>query len=149
MKFKKIILAIAVSFLIGGCGVNTKARKLAKEKCDTLLDAIGDGKANDLFPTKYFPPEQTVTLMDDLKINCDFKKRKGNFINDYYEKIIGGDNKIILIYEFYLKCDTVRFLISYLEKDNHELELNGFKMEPVNKPNNMILRKDRQLKFSK
>jgi hypothetical protein len=90
--------------------------------------------------------DQTVSLMSKLKNNCDFKNRKGNFINDFYQKIIGGGNKIILIYEFYMKCDTIRFLISYIEDNNSKLELNGFKMEPVEKPNNMIIRKERQLK---
>lgn len=146
MKFEKFILIAIIVFFINSCGRNPEEMKLAKAKSDALLDAIGNGTANDLFPTKYFPKEQTVSLMGDLKENCDFKNRNGNFINDFYEKIEGGDNKIILIYEFYLKCDTIRLLISYLEKANHEFELNGFKMESVDKPNSMIIKTDRQLK---
>lgn len=145
MKFTCLIMSVIIIFLLNNCGSNAEEMKLAKERSDMLLDAIGNGTANDLFPAKYFPEDQTVSLMADLKNNCDFKNRKGNFVNDFYQKVAGGDNKIILIYEFYLKCDTVRFLISYIEKNNKEIELNGFKLESAEKPNNMILRKDRQL----
>lgn len=145
MKFISLGMSVIIVFLINSCGRKPDEMKLAKEKSDMLLDAIGNGTANKLFPTKYFPEDQTVSLMADLKNNCDFKNRKGNFVNDFYQKVAGGYNKIILIYEFYLKCDTVRFLISYLEKNSNEIELNGFKMESVEKTNNMIFRKDRQL----
>lgn len=139
-------MLVVIVFLINSCGRNSDEMKLAKEKSDILLDAIGNGTANDMFPVKYFPKDQTVSLMSELRNNCDFKNRKGNFINDFYQKVVGGGDKIILIYEFYLKCDTIRFLISYTEENNSEVELNGFKLESVEKPNNMIIRKERQLK---
>lgn len=146
MKVRSLIIRVIIVCLINGCGRNSDEMKLAKEKGDMLLDAIGNGTANEMFPVKYFPKDQTVSLMSELRNNCDFKNRKGNFVNDFYQKVIGGNNKIILIYEFYLKCDTIRFLISYRGENNRELELNGFKMESVRIPNNMVIRKDRELK---
>ncbi len=37
-----------------GC-TNNNLRSKAKIKSEELLDAIGNGNANDLFPAKYFP----------------------------------------------------------------------------------------------
>jgi hypothetical protein len=145
MKFINLIMLVVIAVL-NGCGRNPNEMKLAKEKSDILLDAIGNGTANEMFPVKYFPKHQTASLMSELRNNCDFKNRKGNFINDFYQKVAGSDDEITLIYEFYLECDTARFLITYLDKNNNELELYGFKIEPVEKANKMILRKDRELK---
>ena len=55
-----------------------------KEKADSSLDIIADGKANREFPIKYFPVEQTKVIMYDLKNEYDFANRQGYFLNEYH-----------------------------------------------------------------
>lgn len=89
------------------------------QRTDKLFDAIADGTANDLFSEEYFPKNETVNLMHQLNDFCDFKNRKGGFINGYYSK--SKDSKIEtinLVYKYYLKCDSVSFTVAYIAKDN-------------------------------
>jgi hypothetical protein len=117
---------------------------MAQEKSRELLDKIAEGSAVEQFPEKYFPRDQIVTLMDQLQNNCDFKDRKGNFINDYYEKNLGGVDRVSFIYEYYLKCDSIRFILTY--SLGSQLELIGFRLESIKKDNNMIVKPERRLK---
>ena len=60
--------------------------------------------------------------MYDLKNKCDFQNRNGHFINEYYP----NENhqipeRISLIYEYYMKCDSIRFILTYNIKDTVEL----------------------------
>ncbi|HWB92123.1 MAG TPA: hypothetical protein VG605_09730 [Puia sp.] len=137
---KKIWIVICV--LIAAC---TSKRQMALEKSGELLDKIAEGTAIEEFPEKYFPKDQTVILMDQLQNNCDFKDRKGNFINDYYEKNLGGEDRVSFIYEYYLKCDSLRFIMTY--NLGPEIELYRFRIESIKKNNNMILKPERRLKW--
>ena len=80
-----LMLIITFVFVIG-CGMENKKRSEAKAKGDFLLEAIAEGKAVELFPKDLFPIEQTRAVMHDLQHKCDFKNRKGVFVNDYYQK---------------------------------------------------------------
>ncbi len=102
------------------------------------------GKAYNAFPEKYFPTNQTKALMDELKDKCDFVNRKGIFINEYLQESSNG-NSISFIYEYYLKCDNIRFIITY--KLGKEIELFKFNLEPIEKDNPMITKPERRLKF--
>lgn len=73
--------------------------------------------------------------MAALKDYCDFKHRKGGFIDNFFQKDLNGTNRNTLVYEFYLRCDTARFLITYSEQNN-SWELIEFKIEPVNHSGN-------------
>ena len=139
-----LMLIITFVFVIG-CGMENKKRSEAKAKGDFLLEAIAEGKAVELFPKDLFPIEQTRAVMHDLQHKCDFKNRKGVFVNDNYQKIIGSTDIVSLIYEFYLKCDTFRIIVSY--QLNDELKMQEFRLEDIEKSNSMIIHKDRQLKY--
>jgi len=128
--------------LLTGCFNNSQLEQ-AKTKADKLLNDISLGKADSAFPEKYFPREQTHALMDELKNKCDFANRKGTFINDYTQ-IFDGIKRVSFIYEYYLKCDSIRFILTYnLGKDP---ELSEFKLEPIEKANPMITKPERRLK---
>lgn len=71
--------------------------------------------------------------MYDLKNKCDFKNRQGHFLNEYYA---ADKSEVSLIYEYYLKCDSIRFILTYNIKDS--IELYGFKMESIKKANPMV-----------
>lgn len=80
--------------------------------------------------------------MQELREKCDFKNRKGLFINDF-TVTQPGRKTVSFIYEYKLKCDDIRFIISYdLTED---IELLEFKLEPVEKDNPMITKPERRL----
>lgn len=60
-----------------------KENDKCKRKGGQLLDDIANGLAEKGFPVKYFPKEESLTWLHALKNFCDFKNRKGHFINDY------------------------------------------------------------------
>lgn len=116
----------------------------AKKKSDTLLEKIATGNALSEFPEKYFNQEQTKLILNKIKNNCDFANRKGNFINDFTLNQ-NGINRVAFIYEYYLKCDSIRFILTY--NLGKELELYEFKLEGIEKNNFMITSPEKRLKF--
>jgi hypothetical protein len=137
-----LILTICV-IILAGCENNDQVSQ-AKIKADKLLNDISLGEAYDAFPEKYFPANQTHALMDELKDKCDFANRKGDFINDYLQETSNG-KRISFIYEYYLKCDNIRFIVTY--KLGKEIELFEFNLEPIEKENSMITKPERRLKY--
>lgn len=136
-----LILTICV-IILAGCENNDQVSQ-AIIKADKLLNDISLGEAYDAFPEKYFPANQTHALMDELKDKCDFANRKGDFINDYLQETSNG-KRISFIYEYYLKCDNIRFIVTY--KLGKEIELFEFNLEPIEKENSMITKPERRLK---
>lgn len=133
---KKNSLIFLVCILAGtSCGDD--GRKLARQKGDLLFDSIEKGEGIEEFSEKYFPRGQTLTLLNDLKDKCELKKDEGKFINDFVRKGVGFREQIFLIYEYYLKCDSVRFVLTY--SIGETLELSGFKVEPIEIVNPMRL----------
>lgn len=107
------------------------------------MEKIAIGEALHEFPSKYFPPEQTELILGDLRDKCDFKNRSGRFINDFFKENVGDTDQIYLLYEYYLKCDSIRLILIYnLDK---EIVLSGFRLEPIEKDNSMIVRKNQRL----
>ncbi len=140
----RFFLALSICVvMLTGCDNDNQIGQ-AKIKADKLLVDISLGKAYDSFPKKYFPVNQTHALMDELKNKCDFLNRKGNFINKYLQVTPSG-KRISFIYEYYLKCDNIRFIITY--KLGKEIELYEFVLEPIEKDNPMITKPERRLKF--
>ncbi|MDB5146210.1 MAG: hypothetical protein JWQ57_230 [Mucilaginibacter sp.] len=129
-----------------GCK-NLSQEQEAKQYADQLLEDISKGTALKDFPVEIFPPSQTLIILNDLKNKCDFANRKGNFVNDFYRKKPGGIDQVSFIYEYYLKCDSIRFILTY-NLDN-KIELFNFKMEPIEKDNPMITKPENRLKFKK
>ncbi len=119
--------------------VENSHRIEARSASDNLLERIGKGTAYEYFPEKYFPKAQSDKLLSDLKVNCDFANRRGGFVNDFYQKRIGGEDEISFIYEFYLKCDSIRIITTY--NIGSKMEVRRFKLEPIEKGNSMLLKK--------
>jgi hypothetical protein len=133
----RMLLTLSVCItMLAGCDNNNQISQ-ARIKADKLLNDISLGKAYDAFPEKYFPINQTHALMDELKNKCDFVNRKGTFINKYLQETSNG-NRISFIYEYYLKCDNIRLIITY--KLGKDIELFEFNLEPIEKENPMITR---------
>lgn len=138
-----LLISIA-GLLCCGCFERVKQMETAKRMSELLLDRIGEGTALDEFPEKHFPREQGERLLHALKEDCDFKNRKGVFVNDV-TSTFNTQWRVSYIYEFMLKCDTVRLVLSY--NLGKEPELVEFKIEPIEKHNPMILKPENRLKF--
>ncbi len=137
------LILVLLLFLLIGCSDDSQIKQ-SKIMADKLLNDISIGKASSSFPEKYFPTRQTESLMKELKNKCDFANRKGIFINDYTE-VSNGIKRVSFIYEYYLKCDSIRFILTYNLGEG--IELYEFKLEPIEKDNPMITKPERRLKF--
>lgn len=129
MNRYKLILLLSL-FLMVGC-VNKDLYNKALEKNDTLFNSIANGTANDLFPEKYFPKGQTITLMRQLKDYCDFKERKQNILQSTFQKDFAtGFSRLSISYKVYLRCDSMKIITTYLSNKD-SLELYEFKIESL------------------
>lgn len=116
----------------------SQGKEEAREKAEELLAKIENGTALGEFSPKYFPKEQVRSLLDGLRYNCDFKHRKGGFVNDYYTKNLNGPDRVAVIYEYYLKCDSIRLIFQY--NLGTTPELSGFHAEGIEKENPMVIK---------
>jgi hypothetical protein len=142
----KIILKILVGcLLLLGCNrVDFTRVNIAHKMSDSLLDSIATGNAMNEFPEKYFNKYQTQVVLERLKDYYDFANRKGQFINDFYIRQ-NGVNRVAFIYEYHLKHDSFRFILTYNLAP--EVELYEFKTESIKKDNYMITKPERRLKY--
>lgn len=139
-----ISLFLSPLFINGCIDKELKVEK-AREKSKLLLGKIAEGTAINEFPEKYFSREQGEAILLDLREKCDFKNRKGVFVNDVISSQ-NGQRQASFIYEFMLKCDTIRLIFTY--NLSPEIELYEFILEPIEKPNPMILKPENSLKFN-
>ncbi|MBS1618305.1 MAG: hypothetical protein JST76_07290 [Bacteroidetes bacterium] len=153
-RFKKPILLLAIALITSGlfysCTGKVKKWEKARGMSDKLLADIATNSANSEFPERLFPKAMVYKLTDFLGNTCDFKNRKGLFINDFYSKQIGPGNtdKVAFIYEYYLKCDSLRIITAYdLGNTDDSIELVAFRVEKIREPNRMILKPERCLKY--
>lgn len=134
-------LGIAVGFTIW--------RKLQKQKrahaiADRVIDNLVSEDVYKEFPEKYFPREQLEAFIGGIRQICDWENRDGKFVDFFSQKNIGGVDQTAFIYEYYLNCDSLRFILS-VNMEN-EPELMGFNIEPIENQNSMILFPEKQLK---
>ena len=116
----------------------------AQELADNIIENLDTENIYSKFPEKYFPKEQIQPILGGIKQNCDWKNRDGKFVDFFSQKNIGGINQTAFIYEYYMKCDSLRFILS-VNMEN-EPELMGFRVEPLENENPMILFPEKQLK---
>jgi hypothetical protein len=136
MKPNPLILSPALMLLMLGCGNNDTGR--AKEKADMLWRKIENGDAAAEFSEQYFPKVQTEAIIYDLRNKCDFKNRTGGYVgSSHFRDLKTSTQTVRLAYEYFMKCDSVRFILSY-RIDGDQVELFNLKMEPTEKRNSML-----------
>jgi hypothetical protein len=82
-------------------------------------------------------------ILPQLQDTCDFAHRKGVFVNDYYEKNLDGIDRVTFIYEYYLRCDSLRFLLTYLLDSS--IDVCNLRVESIKVDNPKILDRSRRL----
>lgn len=117
---------------------------LAKEKADYLMENLEKPNIAEKFPQQYFPKEQLEPILNDIRNKCDWKHRDGKYVDFFTSNSVNGINQTSFVYEYYLKCDSLRFILSF--NADKEPELMSFRFEPLENENPMILFPDKQLK---
>lgn len=112
--------------------------KESRPKAEGLFERIEDGSAVHDFNPRYFNTDTTIQLLSALRRTCDLLNRKGGFVGDIQTqaKNVGPVN--ILVYEYYLRCDSLRFVLTY--KLEAPVELIAFKIEGKEKKNSIVQR---------
>ena len=133
---KIFFIFFVLFFLLSSC-TNPQKRQEARLKADKLIEKIASGNAISEFSEELFPNRNYISnSLKNLKEFCDFKNRKGHFINDFYQKGPNYD-RVSFIYEYYLKCDSIRFIISY--DITNEINLVAFQLEGIE--NDMVIKR--------
>ena len=138
------IIILASGFLGYSVWKTIQRANKAQELADSVIENLDTESVYSKFPEKYFPKEQIQPILGGIKQNCDWKNRDGKFVDFFSHKNIGGIDQTAFIYEYYLKCDSLRFILS-VNMEN-EPELMGFNIEPLENENQMILFPEKQLK---
>lgn len=137
------ILAIIASFI--SCGVQEKLEKHAKAQADAefIMNNLNKPETIDRFPIKYFPREQFRPFLDTLTTKCDFDSKQGKFV-DYFSMSNNGKYQSAYIFEYFLNCDSLRFIYIY-DFETKEPELFNFRIEGLEVENKMIINPEKQL----
>lgn len=146
MKYLRLIFFLATTIgLLTSCNVKDKLEKMDKAKADSefIMNNLNKPDIIDRFPEKYFPRPQTMPLIEALTKNCDLDNKRGKFV-DFFTMSVNGASKTAYIYEYILKCDSLRFIYIY-DFDTKEPELQNFKIEGTEIENKMIIDPGKQL----
>ncbi len=145
MKHLLINYFIIGSITLCGCKVNDRYEKISKalKKSDYIMNNIDNPEVVQEFPQKYFPPEKINEILSGLTVNCDWKNRKGKFV-DYRTMMIHDKFQVAYIYEYILKCDSIRFILLFGFEDKNP-ELIQLTMEQLRKQNKLITDPSKQL----
>ena len=110
--------------------------KESRPKAEKLFEQIADGSAIHEFSPKYFNTDTTLSLLSSLRRKCDLLNREGGFVGDMQGKTKNAHPVNTLVYEYRLKCDSLRFILTY--KLEPPVELVGFKVEGIEKKNAIV-----------
>lgn len=139
---KFLILMIVV--INSSCG-SVQKNEDAKENANYIIENLNDDIVLKEFPVQNFKNrEQLKGILKGIAQNCDWDNRDGKFVDFFTMKNIGGINSTAFIYEYYLKCDSLRFILTY-NLDKEKPELMNLNIEPIEQENKMILYPEKQL----
>lgn len=142
---KEFLTIISLTFLIASCNIGGKMEKhnKAQEKSDYIMNNLTNPDVFKEFPEKYFPKDDTERLLNDIRVNCGWNNRNGKFV-DFFTMNNNGKNSTAYIYEYFLQCDSLRFVLIY-DMEQEEPELFKFNVEPIEQPSQMIIDTSKQL----
>ncbi|PJR03170.1 hypothetical protein [Avrilella dinanensis] len=142
---KNILAIIGLTLLFTSCNIKGKMEKhnKAQKESDYIMENLTSSEILNRFPEKYFPKDQTEQLFEDIKTNCDWENKEGKFV-DFFTMNNNGKNSTAYIYEYFLKCDSLRFVLIY-DMDQEEPELFRLNIEPIEQPSQMIIDPSKQL----
>lgn len=143
----KNLLLLLICLSIWGISCKTDAplnkHSQAKEKADYVIAHLDDPKIVDQFSEKFFPRVQTEKIVSDMRQNCDWQNKDGKFV-DSLSIQKDGANQLVFVYEYFLRCDSIRFLLGY-DLNQEQPALFFFQMEPLEGPSRIPVDPNKQL----
>jgi hypothetical protein len=138
MKNSLLYLMSVGAFLLS-CGWNDRMRHLdaAKEHADKIIRQMESDSVYDLFPETFFRKPALEQIVGTLRDNCDWPARRGQF-TDYYAAENDGRHDIAYVYEYFLDCDSLRFVFTF-HADGDRPELYAFTIEPIESPTHLLV----------
>jgi hypothetical protein len=132
---------ILIGFALQSC-VDSELKDKALRKSNEIINQLDSETVYSSFSKKYFTQEEITRLTTHLRTQCDYQNRIGGFVNDFYESDLDAEpDKVNFLYEFFLRCDTVRIVLKFeLAVDPQAV---GLTIEPIETPNAMV-DKDKQ-----
>ncbi|WP_035564397.1 hypothetical protein [Hymenobacter sp. IS2118] len=133
---------------LSGCNIQEKQEKISKAEKDAAYIMANLDKPEVLthFPAESFSGksmEMVKAMVSEVGPKCDWSNRNGKFV-DFCSISNNGNSSIAYIYEYFLKCDSLRFVMLY-DLEPKEPRLVNFQVEPLEKPNPMIIYPEKQL----
>lgn len=152
-KFKVIAVVFVVFFVAVALIGYTILQRIEKHKraqkiADRVMEQLDQRSVLQEFPKDFFPRDGLVTLLDSVATNCNWPKRDGMFVDFSTQENIGGMDEISFVYEYYLSCDSLRYIVAFgLEEE--EPVLMKFEVEPIELESHHILKKGKHLKYNR
>lgn len=148
-KMMRIINLFVFMLLVISCSLKGRMEKQEKAKSitDHIMANLNNRDVVELFPEKYFPRKQIVPVIESLNKNCDLNSKKGKYV-DFFTMVSNGKNQVAFIYEYILKCDSLRFIYMY-DLDAKEPELYKFRIEPLEQKSELVIDPTKQLLYQK
>lgn len=142
---KSVLLIIPFGWFLSSCNLkgNLEKHNKAQATSDYIIENFSSPEVSKMFPEKSFPKDQTEKLLTDINTFCDWENRKGKFV-DFFTMRNNGKNSTAFIYEYFLQCDSLRFVLIY-NMDESEPELFKLNVEPIEKVSDMIKDPRKQL----
>lgn len=135
INFIGLCLLLFAMMLFGGC-VDEGLREKAFEESKNAINNLDKDDAYRFFSKESFSKEEVESVAQQLRY-CDYQNRKGKFVDYHYERVLGSkSDKVSFIYEYFLKCDSLRFILTYELKEDPELVWFG--VEAIENKNPMI-----------
>jgi len=135
----KNVYFLFMALIISSCGWNEQMKNLdaAHTKADDIIALWGTDSVLALFPESTFPKSTIIPLNDTFKSHCDWKSKRGKWI-DYYTVNDNGDKSIFYIYEYFLNCDSLRFIIGF-DTNGSEPTIKSFNIQPLEEECSMLV----------
>jgi len=131
-----LLSAIFICVLLQGC-IDSTSRDEAYSLSNHIIERLDSLGVQDYFPEKHFPRDVMVQMLAEMRERCDYRNRKGGFVNDFYARNIGmNPDRVSFIYEYFLRCDSIRIILTY--EIEQKPELVRFTIEPLEVENIML-----------
>ena len=141
--FLSIIFILAILFIYHSWKDMNKMKE-AQKMSDYIIEHLDDKNVYTKFSDKYFKKDILKKQLNYITQKCNWKNRRGKFVDFFTQKSIGGKDKISFIYEYYLDCDSLRFILTFDMEGKPEIM--SFYVEPLEVNNPMIVDPSKQLK---
>lgn len=138
------VLLLVVAVIAINMWLSNAKYERAKKSADYIIENLDKEDVHNSFPPEYFPKEQIKPFLGGVREKCDWKNRDGKFVDFFALKNKNEPDQTAFIYEFHLDCDSLRFILTYQMIE--QPKLMGFKYEPLENHNPLILFPEKQLK---